>query len=108
MLIVTESAAQILGQLDRITCEENVELPSDVELVLEIVPLDDEMICGYYFVEHNSRCLFWLEEFDAEGICNEIKAVVSLSHLRMSDSTKECVFLLLIYTVGYEIESQYW
>jgi hypothetical protein len=30
--------------------------------------------------------LFWLEEFDAEKICDEIKVVVSMSHLRKSVS----------------------
>ena len=73
-----------MGDLESKARDENINLPSDIELVLEIVPWDNEVICGYYFVEHSSRCLFWLEEFDAEGICEEIKAVVSLSHLRES------------------------
>jgi hypothetical protein len=63
--------------------DKNVTLPPGVELVLEIVPFKDQLICGYYFVNHNSRCLFWLEEFDAEEICGDI-GVVSLSHLRES------------------------
>ena len=74
-----------MGDLESKARDENINLPSDIELVLEIVPGDNEVICGYYFVEHGSRCLFWLEEFDAAGICEEIKAVVSLSHLRGSD-----------------------
>jgi hypothetical protein len=82
--VITESADQILGDLVNKTRDENITLPSDVELVLEIVPQDSGLICGYYFVEHRSRCLFWLENFDAEDICADIKAVVSLSHLRMS------------------------
>jgi hypothetical protein len=84
LVIITESADQIWGELKDLARDKNVILPPSVELVLEIVPSENELICGYYFVEHNSRCLFWLEEFDAECICNDIKVVASLSHLRTS------------------------
>jgi hypothetical protein len=84
LVVITESADQILGDLVNKTRDKNIILPSDVELVLEIVPQDSGPICGYYFVEHRSRCLFWLDNFDAEAICADIKVVVSLSHLRMS------------------------
>lgn len=57
------------------------DVPDDVELVLEVISRGDEIICGYYFVNHESRCLFWLTNFDASVICNDIKAVVSSSHL---------------------------
>jgi len=81
-VIIAESANQILTDLKNKALDENVTVPMDVELVLEIHAQGTEMICGYYLVEHSSRCLFWLEAFDAEEICNEIKAVMSLSHLR--------------------------
>jgi hypothetical protein len=81
-VIITESANQILTDLNNKAMDDKVTLPTDVELVLEIHAQGTEMVCGYYLVEHSSRCLFWLEAFDAEEICNEIKAVVSLSHLR--------------------------
>jgi hypothetical protein len=84
LLIITESANQLLTDLNNKALAENVTLPNEIELVLEIRTQDTDKICGYYFVEHSSRCLFWLEEFDAEGICDEIKVVVSMSHLRKS------------------------
>ena len=83
-MVITESADQILGDLVNKTRDENITLPDDIELALEIVPQDGGPICGYYFVDHGSRCLFWLDEFDAGDICSEIKAVISFSHLRMS------------------------
>ena len=83
--IITESSDQILGELENMARDKNVTLPPGVELVLEIIPLKDDFICGYYFVNHNSRCLFWLQEFDAEEICDDIRVVVSLSHLRELD-----------------------
>jgi hypothetical protein len=80
-VVITESADQILGDLENKARDLNITLPSNVELVLEIVSQDSGPICGYYFVEHRSRCLFWLKEFDAEGICDGNRVVVSSSHL---------------------------
>ncbi|KAH7886450.1 hypothetical protein F5I97DRAFT_1928299 [Phlebopus sp. FC_14] len=47
-----------------------IEFSEDSELVLEI--MDDKRAniwrCGYYFVDHTYRCLFWLDPFQAEPI----------------------------------------
>ena len=75
---------QILGDLEIKAQDDNVELPSDIELAVEVIPTEEGPICGYYFINHKSRCLFWLDEFDAGEICLEINAVVSLSHLRVT------------------------
>jgi len=88
--IITRLADQILADLANMAQATNTMLPDDVELVLELVHFPDETICGYYFVNHPSRCLFWLEVFDADDTCDEIGVVTSESHL------------------GYQIESQYW
>src|SRR6266436_2159485 len=85
LAIVSESADQILADLENKAREEGVVLPPDIELVLEIVQQDGVSICGYYFVDHSSRCLFWLEQFDAEKMCEGNRVVVSLSHLREFD-----------------------
>ena len=95
--MITDSADQILGELENIARDENIILPPGLELVLEIIPTEDELICGYYFVEHSSRCLFWLEEFDAEKICEDIKVVVSQSHLRMLYFAPKYMLCNLIY-----------
>jgi hypothetical protein len=86
-----------LGDLENKARDENIELAPDVELVLEIVPWKEDLLCGYYFVEHSSRCLFWLEEFDAEEICEEIKVVVSLSHLRESGLYCEVQYVVCLF-----------
>ena len=56
----------------------------DVELVLEPKKtLEDEaefIICCYYFVNPAERCLFWLDEYDAEDMLGECRGVTSLSH----------------------------
>lgn len=91
--IITKAADQILDELNQLAREKQVELPHDVELVLEIIPQDKETICGYYFINHSCRLLFWLEEFDAEDLCDDVRAVVSVSHLR------ECTFDLWVHVL---------
>lgn len=62
--MITESAIQIqiLGALESLTLDETIE-KDEIELVLELNPYEDdsELICGYYFVCYEHRCLFWLE-----------------------------------------------
>jgi len=54
LVVITESADQILSDLVNKTRDKNITLPSDVELILEIVSRDSDPIFGYYFVEHRS------------------------------------------------------
>ena len=58
------------------------DIGSYFELVLEVVEIHGSKICGYYFVDHRSKIIFWLEKFDAEVICADVAAVLSHSHLR--------------------------
>jgi hypothetical protein len=52
----------------------------EFELVLDLTQYEDGVTkCGYYFVDNSSRCLFWLDEFDARSIC--AIPIVSHSHL---------------------------
>ncbi|KZP26953.1 hypothetical protein FIBSPDRAFT_948925 [Athelia psychrophila] len=88
--IVDKAASRILGQFRQDAIDQKAVLPMEVDLVLEITELGDRPVVRYYFADHVSRVLFWMEEFDAWRICCEVKCVVSLSHLRL------------------EIESQYW
>ncbi|KZP26351.1 hypothetical protein FIBSPDRAFT_353346 [Athelia psychrophila] len=87
--MVNEAASRILNHIHRDGLDEEV-LPEDCDLVIELVERGSETVVGYYFADHASRLLFWMEEFDAWIICREITCVVSFSHLRL------------------EIESQYW
>jgi len=58
----------------------------EVELVLEPKKTSDqetEIICCYYFVNPAERCLFWLDEYDAEDMLGECRGVTALSHKSM-------------------------
>jgi hypothetical protein len=78
------------------------------ELVLELMPPgDDEMRieCGYYFVNHKSRLLLWLEDFDISDLLAEAQGANSPAHI-----SKACSFHSLsppiIPNLEHEIESQ--
>src|SRR5882672_11277987 len=58
-------------------------IPSkDHDLVLDIMATDDEQISwSYYYVCHESRCLFWLETYDASYMISELFGVKSPAHV---------------------------
>lgn len=64
-----------------------VDITAKTELVIEDI---DESTCGYYFVEQDTRCIFWLELFDAELLFENIRRVRNMGHIK------------------YAIEAQYW
>jgi hypothetical protein len=56
----------------------NIDITSKTELVVEDI---DENTCGYYFVEQDTRCIFWLERFDAESLFDNIRRVRNMGHI---------------------------
>ncbi|KAF9235391.1 hypothetical protein BU15DRAFT_64910 [Melanogaster broomeanus] len=63
------------------------------ELVLEL--MDDKRVniwrCGYYFVDHAHKCLFWVHPFQAEPIFGNVKGVKSPSHIRYAMEAQYCI-----------------
>ncbi|KAG1826596.1 hypothetical protein EV424DRAFT_1598893, partial [Suillus variegatus] len=75
--------------LKSIIKQENRRLDlTQVDLVLELksdVAIDSSGIaCYYYFVNHNSRCLFWLHKSDVKDVLRDCKGIKSLSHIRLA------------------------
>jgi hypothetical protein len=58
-------------------------IPSkNYDLVLDIMATDDEQISwSYYYTCHESRCLFWLETYDASYMISELFGVKSPAHV---------------------------
>lgn len=75
---------RLLDELQRVVEHKSLELDMEqVDLVLEPKTFDgDSVVCCYYFANHRDRCLFWLDDFDAEDILSDCKAVENLSHIR--------------------------
>ncbi|KAJ6595731.1 hypothetical protein DFH09DRAFT_973865 [Mycena vulgaris] len=70
-----------------------VQLVPGADLVLdEYTYADGTMGCQYYFVNHQDRCVFWMDntESDLFPITQELNGITSASHIR------------------YELEAQYW
>jgi hypothetical protein len=75
-----ETEAHILDSLHLVSKElqcHDIKVPPRCELFLELE--EDLSICNYYFVDHASKGLFWLEELGTELL--DIPAAMSSSHL---------------------------
>ena len=55
-------------------------LPDDYEIFLTVATEDDG--CKYYFVDHTTQTVFWLEEIDPERHDLELPPVCSVAHMR--------------------------
>jgi hypothetical protein len=64
-------------QIDQLT------IPSkNYDLVLDIMVTDEQQISwSYYYACHESRCLFWLETYDASYMISELFGVKSPAHV---------------------------
>lgn len=71
--------------------EEKFQLPPEWELVLELSKDEDtgDRIWAYYFINHDSRALFWLHDFEAESILFGIAGVESRAHIRKCHNEPE-------------------
>jgi hypothetical protein len=69
--------------LQQLIRADQLTIPSkDYDLVLDIMVTDDEMISwSYYYTCHESRCLFWLETYDASYMISELFGVKSPAHV---------------------------
>ena len=58
-------------------------MPADWELVLELTKdkQTDEPLWKYYFVDHGTRALFWLHEYDMDTIVSDLRVVKSKAHI---------------------------
>ncbi|TFK20560.1 hypothetical protein FA15DRAFT_759286 [Coprinopsis marcescibilis] len=55
----------------------------DVNLVLQIVLVENIWRCEYYFVNHSTRTIFWIEEFDISRFITEVKGKIQSSHIKV-------------------------
>ena len=67
--------------LQRLIHNDRLSIPSNYDLVLDIMPTDDDQILwSYYYACHDARCLFWLETYDASVIVSGLFGVKSPAH----------------------------
>jgi hypothetical protein len=69
--------------LQQLIRADQLVIPSkNYDLVLDIMVTDEERISwSYYYACHESRCLFWLETYDASYMISELFGVKSPAHV---------------------------
>jgi hypothetical protein len=73
----------LLDDLRQVVEDQDLELDmQQVDLVVEPKCEGDFVVGCYYFANHRDRCLFWLDDFDAQSILSSCKGVENLSHIR--------------------------
>jgi hypothetical protein len=60
---------------------DNIQLPVDWELVLELSLEEEEESWSYYFIDHELRILFWLHPFELDEFDLQKMTVVSKAHI---------------------------
>jgi hypothetical protein len=101
-----------VAQLFESLAEINVTLEPDVQIVLERMESADALAeCGYYFVNHKARCLFWHEDFDINYLLLTVKGADCPRHISscgfMYHSLINILFIFFLSS-ELEIEAQYW
>ena len=88
----------------------NLTIPStNYDIVLGIVlNRHKEIEWSYYYACHETRCLFWLDKYDASYIALELDGVESPAHLSASRAFTICAAFSLIWRTEHRFESLYW
>jgi hypothetical protein len=81
--ILKEEMEDFYTYLQQLIVADKLTIPSkNYDLVLDILVTDDERISwSYYYACHESRCLFWLEPYDASYMISELFGVKSPAHV---------------------------
>ncbi|KAH6917967.1 hypothetical protein BKA70DRAFT_1415993 [Coprinopsis sp. MPI-PUGE-AT-0042] len=83
-----------LATFDEFVSTNKIDLPSNITLALELTrdAATGSFTTDYYYVDHDRRTVFFLDEYDVSTfkISQEVKGVTSLSHIQ------------------HELEAQYW
>ncbi|KAF8878915.1 hypothetical protein BD779DRAFT_1803491 [Infundibulicybe gibba] len=81
--IKSDQIARFVEAIEEFIRSRNLKLPEDSDLVLDLVQdLDDEYWCGYYYVDHSTKILCWLEKFDVSSSIAEVQGDLCPSHIR--------------------------
>jgi hypothetical protein len=71
----------------KILRDDQLTIPStNYDLVLDIMPDNDKIKWSYYYACHETRCLFWLEEYDGSYMISEIGGVECPALVSASES----------------------
>ena len=90
----------------------SVELPEEYELVVQTRHDDEDgentVRWEYYYVDHRSRCLFWLFPFEADDYLGEISGPLSPAHFSKHIDDHRLLHRSLTTPSEHLLESWYW
>ena len=106
-----EEMEEFYNYLQQIIHADQLVIPSkNYDLVLDLMVTEDEcMAWSYYYACHDTRCLFWLETYDATYMVSELFGVKSPAHvsaLQLLLSSLPPFQLMLC--AEHRLESLYW
>ena len=81
--IFREEMEQFYSYLQELILIDQLVIPSrNYDLVLDLMVTEDQRISwSYYYACHETRCLFWLETYDASYMISELCGVKSPAHV---------------------------
>ena len=84
--VLREEMEDFYHYIQRILDHEEVVMPSkEYDLALDIMPLEDGRVqWSYYYACHETRCLFWLDTYNATHMISELCGVKSPAHVSAS------------------------
>jgi hypothetical protein len=95
--------------LQKIVRVDDLNLSKNCDLVLDIMPNENnEIQWSYYYACHDTRCLFWLDDYDAKFMTSELDGVESPAHLSASHHSAICALFSLIRCAEHRLEDLYW
>jgi hypothetical protein len=55
---------------------------NNYDLVLDVINMEDEIVWAYYYVDHDSRTLFWQDTYECgDSLLSEVSGVKEGSHV---------------------------
>ena len=109
--VLKEEMEQFYSYLQKIISHDRLAIPSNnYDLVLDIMPTEDgQKQWSYYYACHDTRCLFWLDLYDANYMISEVFCVTSPAHVSESQILSSILLrFLLIWCAEHRLEALYW
>ncbi len=110
--VLREEMEDFYHYLQRILDHDGVVIPSkNYDLTLDIVmPSEDGLIqWSYYYACHETRCLFWLDTYDATRMISELFGVKLPAHVSASQISSSIYSLFpLTWCSEHRLEALYW
>jgi hypothetical protein len=85
---------------------------SNYDLVLDVIHMEkDEIVWAYYYVDHNTKTLFWQESYECgDSLLSEVLGVKEASHVSAYFSVCRLILFgpMILSIPELRLESLYW